>query len=136
MVAAELAKWRCHWQATDELADPLPPWPAIEHLAPALGEEVRKVGRSFKWLTGPGLDQIHPRHQALVLDGCLRALASFYHLAEVSGRWADPMACPSFFLLAKPTGGFRTIGLLSSLCRVWAKLRLSLARAWSARVPR
>ena len=108
----------------------------MEQLAPALGEEIRKVGQSFKWRTGLGLDQIHPRHLALVSDGCLKTLAFFFHLAEVCGKWADPMTFFSFFLLAKPTGGFRTFGLLSTLYRVWAKLRLPLVRAWSAKVPR
>ena len=46
------------------------------------------------------------------------------------------MAFFSFFLLPKSTGGFRTIGVLPTLYRVWAKLKMPLDRAWSAGVPR
>ena len=105
VVAAELSKWCGTWQATDEPAAPLPPWPVTEQLTPVFGEQIRKVGTSFRWLTGLGLDQIHPRHLSLVSDGCLRTLAFLFHMAEACGRWADPMSFFSFFLLAKPTGG-------------------------------
>ena len=42
----------------------------------------------------------------------------------------------AFFLLGKPTGGFRTIGLLNGLYRIWAKLKMPLVRAWAAGIPR
>lgn len=136
VVAVELEKWSGTWRAADEPADPLPPWPVMERLLPALEHEIRQVSISFKWRTGLGLDQLHPRHLALVSDGCLFVLGYLFYLAEACGKWTDPMSFFSFFLLAKPTGGFRTIGLLSSLYRVWAKLRMPLVRAWSASVPR
>ena len=46
------------------------------------------------------------------------------------------MAFFSFFLLVKPAGGFRTIGLLSCFYRIWAKVRMPLVRAWGASLPR
>ena len=46
------------------------------------------------------------------------------------------LAILAFFLLLKPTGGFRTIGLLSCFYPVWAKLRMALVRGWSLIVPR
>jgi hypothetical protein len=50
--------------------------------------------------------------------------------------WADAMSFISFFLLHKPTGGFRTIGLLSTFYRIWAKVRMPLVREWGQSVPR
>ena len=40
------------------------------------------------------------------------------------------------FLLAKPSGGFRTIGLLPDMYRIWAEIRMSLVRDWHVRAPR
>ena len=42
----------------------------------------------------------------------------------------------NFFLSLKENGTFRTIGLLSEIYRIWAKLRMPLVRAWGAGVPR
>ena len=55
---------------------------------------------------------------------------------EAFGNWAEPISVFSFFLLAKASGGFRTIGLLPDLYRVWAKLRMALVHEWYAKVPR
>ena len=41
-----------------------------------------------------------------------------------------------FVLMLKSTGNFRTIGLLSDVYRMWAKIRMLLVRAWGAGVPR
>ena len=136
VVDAELGKWCGTWNATDTPASPLPPWPVVERLLPSLESEIREVGRTFKWRTGLGLDQLHPRHLTSVSDGCLYCLGYLFYLAEACGLWANPMQFFSFFLLAKPAGGFRTIGLLPSLYRVWAKLKMPLVRAWAATVPR
>ena len=42
----------------------------------------------------------------------------------------------SFFVSLKSTGTFRTIGLLSDVYRIWAKIRMPLVRAWGEGVPR
>ena len=97
VVEVELRKWCEHWHASEEPAAVLPPWPIMERLTPALGLEIRKVGNSFKWRTGLGLDQLHPRHLAMVSDGCLRALAFFFHIAEISGRWAGRFSVSSYW---------------------------------------
>ena len=49
---------------------------------------------------------------------------------------ADGSGVFLLFLLAKPAGGFRTIGLLTTVYRLWAKLRMPLVKAWSASIPR
>ena len=136
VVTAELSKWVGTWAASSEPADALPPWPGMERLVPALDHEIRKVSLTFKWRTGLGLDQLHPRHLAMVTDGCLYVLGYLFFRAETHGSWADPMCFFSFFMLSKPTGGFRTIGLLNSLYRIWARLRMPLVRDWAAKVPR
>ena len=54
----------------------------------------------------------------------------------MAGLWPDAMNVYAFFLMLKPTGTFRTIGLLPGLYRIWARTRMPLVRAWGAGVPR
>lgn len=114
----------------------MPPWPMMRRLQPALLEEMRAVRCKFKWKAGLFHDQLHPRHLLLLLDECLNAIGFLFYLAECLGSWPEAMRCISFFLLGKPTMGLRTIGLLSALYRIWARLRLGLVRAWAASASR
>ena len=79
---------------------------------------------------------MHPKHVAMASTQCLFTLGYFFYCCEAYGSWAEAMEYFSFFLLTKPTGGFRTIGLLPGLYRIWAKIRMPLVRDWAARVPR
>ena len=133
---AELEKWQPIWRAESQPPEPLPPWPVVERLQPFLHEEVRAEGRRFKWRTGLGQDQLHPRHLSLVSDECLYVVGFLFYLAEAQGAWPDAMSSIAFFLLRKATGGFRTIGLLTAYYRIWARLRMPMVRAWAAKVPR
>ena len=134
---AELRKWQLGpWQAKEMHAEQLPPWPVIARLQPILGEEVRKAAKSYSWRTGLSLEQMHPKHLSFLSDEALFAIAYFMYSAEVAGLWASPMQFFAFFLLHKPTGGFRTIGLLATFYRVWAKVRMPLVRSWGLSVPR
>ena len=136
VVDVEICKWQVAWVAADTPPEDLPPWPIVERLLPSFEQEIRDVGRSYSWRTGLGLDQLHPKHLSLASNQCLHVLGYFFYCCEVCGTWAEAMEFFSFFLLAKPTGGFRTIGLLTGLYRVWAKLKMPLVRAWAAGVPR
>ena len=108
----------------------------VKRLQPLLAEETRAVSRTFRWWTGLGPDQLHPRHLSLVSDAGLEALGFFFYLAEAHGAWPKAMAYIVFFLLAKPAGGFRTIGLRTAFYRVGATLRMAIVREWAASVPR
>ena len=132
VVTAELSKWaNGPWKANQEDPTPLPPWPVMARLQPILGEE-RDAAKTYSWRTGLGLEQLHPKHLTLLSDRCLFVLAFFLYSAEVAGTWAESMSYFSFFLLHKPTGGFRTIGLLSTFYRIWAStnaMRTSITRS-------
>ena len=65
------------------------------------------------------------------VGGCLHAL-----LHGKIGQLGGFNVVFSFFLLPKPAGGFRTIGLLPDMYRIWAKIRMALVRDWHIRVPR
>ena len=137
VVDAELDKWGKIWR-TDQalLEEELPPWPVFEAVVPIFGEEVREVCKTYKWWCGISIHQLHPKHLSLLSDQCMFVLAYLMYCMELHGKWASSMASFVFFLLGKPTGGFRTIGLLPDLYRIWGKIRMPVVRAWGASVPR
>ena len=136
VVDAEIVKWQIPWAAVDTPPEQLPPWPIMERLVPSLDCEIRKAACSYSWRTGLGLDQMHPKHLTLASSQCLYMLGYFFYCCEAAGNWAEAMQYFTFFLLGKPTGSFRTIGLLNGLYRIWAKLKMPLVRAWAATIPR
>ena len=74
MVENELGKWSTTWGASDAPAEELPPWPLMAKLVPSLEQEIRRIGCTFSWVTGLGLDRMHPRHLTMVSDNCLFVL--------------------------------------------------------------
>ena len=136
VVDTELTEWQATWGATPEPAGELPPWPIVQRMMPILEEETRKTLKTYKWRTGLGLDQLHPRHLGLCSDECIWTWGYFFYLCEAVGKWSGAMECYSFFLSLKANGNFRTIGLLPMIYRIWAKLRMPLVRDWGASVPR
>lgn len=137
IVIAELKKWaEGPWNASTDGPEPLPPWPIVARLVPLLGEEVQVAASHYNWQTGLGLDQLHPKHLSLLSGQALFAIACYLYTAEITGLWAGAMQHYSFFLLHKPSGGFRTIGPLSTIYRIWARVRMPFVRQWGAGVPR
>lgn len=50
---------------------------------------------------------------------------------EVAGRWPDAVEELAIIVsLPKPEGGFRPIGLLPTLSRIWSSARRAVAREW------
>jgi hypothetical protein len=62
----------------------------------------------------------------------LRHLGRIYRLVEVLGIFPGPMSEVVVKLLEKPSGGYRPIGLFSTVMRVWAKARCRLCKDWYA----
>lgn len=71
-------------------------------------------GRTFKQtFTGTSADAIRPKRIALMSEGALTSIGLCLFNAERQGRWADQMRLLLVFLLGKPSGGWRLIGLLN-----------------------
>ena len=51
---------------------------------------------------------------------------------ERAGCWPDAVGVVIIVLLAKPDGGWRPIGLLPHLVRVWMRVRRDVATEWEA----
>lgn len=137
IVTAELSKWTDGpWNASKDDPSPRPPWPTMARLVTLLGGEIQVAASHYNWRTGLGLDQLHPKHLSLLAGQALFGIAYYLYTAEVTGLWAEAMQYFSFFLLLKPSGGFRTICLLSTIYRIWARVRTPLVRQWGAGPPR
>jgi hypothetical protein len=111
---------------------PLPLWPAtMGTVLPTLCVSAALAAcRSFLAATAFGWDKAHPRAlERLPLEG-IRALLRIFILSEVLGSWPRGIGVILVALLQKPGGGLRPIGLLTSLVRVWMRIRVPVAQAW------
>eukprot|EP00959_Pyramimonas_sp_CCMP1952_P261271 5462391-Pyramimonas_sp.AAC.1 len=92
---------------------------------------LRRASKSFPTRTAVGADAFRPRHWALLSHPALSMLGYIFYLCEQWPLWPSPMQFVHVVLLGKPTGGYRPIALLVSLCRVWAKARIGYVRQWA-----
>ena len=53
-------------------------------------------------------------------------------LCEAAGRWPRAVQLVIIVLLAKADGGFRHIGLIPALPRIWMRARRTAAKEWEA----
>ena len=86
----------------------------------------------FKTRTGVALDGWHPRHAALLGDDLQEVLADIFALMERASHLPSQQTEVYIFLLAKPTGGTRPIGLFTALYRLWSKARQQIAARWAS----
>ena len=84
-------------------------------------DELLKSLASFPNGTGLGWDRVHPkallRAHAKWIDSLLKLLMR----CEAAGQWPATIELIIICLLPKPDGGFRPIGLLPVLPRIWMR---------------
>ena len=68
----------------------------------------------------------------MLSDEGLEVLALLYELLERVGHLPSQQRFLTIFLLGKPSGGTRPIGLFTAFYRLWAKVRQEDAAAWAA----
>ena len=83
---------------------------------------------SFANDTGIGWDGVHPRALLRLPDSELRQWMALLLKCEREGRWPHLVGIVVVVLLPKPDGGFRPIGLLPFLPRVWMRARRDEAK--------
>ncbi|HUU60977.1 MAG TPA: reverse transcriptase domain-containing protein, partial [Acidimicrobiia bacterium] len=91
---------------------------------------VDRACRSFACGTGLGWDALHPRALLRCSDDLISLLIQIMLLCEASGEWPAAVALVVIVLLPKPDGGFRPIGLLPLLPRLWMRARREVATEW------
>ena len=87
---------------------------------------------TFHKETGLGWDRLHPRALCRLSYGTQLWVCVVLHNAERTGRWPAAAELVLIALLAKAEGGFRAIGLLPLLPRLWTRTRKNVAAEWEA----
>ena len=125
-----MAEWReGPWKCDDPLLD-VGSWPAVPQLSPITAEQVSKAVSSFKWGTATATDGWHPRHWGWLPQQGMQALAELLYRLECTACVPAVIANLAMVFLPKPMGGYRPIGLLVALLRVWGKVRHDQVMAW------
>ncbi|CAK0865267.1 unnamed protein product, partial [Prorocentrum cordatum] len=104
-----------------------------EHRVPRITPRdiIEACGR-FRAGTGLGEAGWHPRlwrHGGF--SGTAR-VASVLNAVERGAPWPTSQATTLFYLTPKAAGGFRNLGLIPELARVWEAIRIPYARRWEA----
>ena len=128
LVDDEFGKWQCNWRK-DPMAEfcevqlnELMPRPTLS--------EVRKAIRSFPMFTAVGHDEWEPWSWRHLSDGAIEALIDIGLAME--NMMVHPRQCKVNILklLPKPAGGYKTIGILPTLLRIWCRTRREFIRCW------
>ena len=131
-VDMETDSWASQWGAAEEV-EPLT-WPhEAADLPPITVQELKEAAAQFKDGVGLGWDRLHPRALLRLPDRLWQELCEILRAAEAIGDWSKAVGVVLIALLPKTDGGWRPIGLLPTLVRVWAKARLKYAEEWEAK---
>ncbi|CAK0860300.1 unnamed protein product, partial [Prorocentrum cordatum] len=97
---------------------------------PITPQQVIEACGRFRTKTGLGESGWHPRlwregdtHGAARVASTLNAL-------EAGSPWPQAQDTILFYLLAKASGGYRNLGLIPELARLWETIRMPYARRW------
>ncbi len=105
-------------------------WKDAGELPRVEAARLREVASTFAHRTSQTYDGFHPRLLAALSDDALEVLATLLQAVEVSGRWPRQIGLVVSALLPKAKGGFRPIGILPGVYRLWAKARRDVTDRW------
>ena len=93
-------------------------------------EAILEAAMTFPTDTGLGWDGVHPRCLKRASKELLAWLVLILKHAEATGKWQEAVGLVIIVLLPKPDGGFRPIGLLPLLPRLWMRTRKEVLVKW------
>ena len=131
MLEAEVRKLSALWDCTQEA----PVWSAdiVEALPDPSVAKVRAVARSFSSFSAVSPDGFHLNNYAQLSDDGVRCLIGILRIFEKVGRLPRRIRLLLTFLINKPKGGLRALGLFPSLYRLWARLRRGYMVDWEVK---
>ncbi len=103
-----------------------------DELPPLTPAQLRDASLSFARRTAVTYDGFHVRQFALVGDEGLSVLSVVLAAVEAVGVWPSQTALVTMPLIGKARGGYRGIGKMAALYRVWSKARRPEADKWEA----
>ena len=123
-------EWQNQWGFGLNIPPPVWPEEMGEALPELLKEELLDSALTFSNHTGLGWDRLHPKCISRLSDSLLMLLMTILRLCEDDGGWPAMVALVIIALLPKAEGGFRPIGLVPFLPRLWMRARRRIAKAW------
>ncbi|CAK0853963.1 unnamed protein product [Prorocentrum cordatum] len=97
---------------------------------PITPQQVIEACGRFRTKTGLGESGWHP---TLWREGGIHGaarVASTLNALEAGSPWPQAQDTILFYLLAKASGGYRNLGLIPELARLWETIRMPYARRW------
>jgi hypothetical protein len=76
---------------------------------------------------------LHPKSIERLSNETVDILVELMMRCEEEGEWPEAVALVIIALLPKTDGGFRPIGLMPFMPRLWARVRRRCAREWEAK---
>ena len=130
LAEAEATGWGKEWLVDGQY--PEMHWPEDVGVIPQqlTLDALRWAAATFPVGTGLGWDAMHPRALCRLSDSTLLRLVAILHACERLGRWPASVWMVIIVLLPKADGGFRPIGLMPLLPRVWMRARRQIAQQW------
>jgi hypothetical protein len=127
---AERLAWGKEWAANEERIEP--GWDGVDAEVPPQLQlaKFKAALATFPCGTGLGWDDCHPRALLRLPDEILEAIIELLRRCEIEGNWPLAVRLVVVVLLPKPDGGFRPIGLLPLLPRIWMRARRDAAQEW------
>ncbi len=129
-VKLEGKEWGKQW-AMDEVYEELQ-WPEEGNHPPSdhTIQKLRDACMTFPEATGLSWDALHPRALCRLSDRTLARRITILARAEKTGNWPEAVELVIIVLLPKSDGGFRPIGLIPWLPRIWMRARRDVATSW------
>ena len=85
---------------------------------------------TFPAATGLSWDALHPRALCRLSDKTLARIIAILARAERTGQWPEAVRLLVIVLFPKSDGGFRPIGLIPWMPRIWMRARRDVATHW------
>ena len=135
-VEDEARAWHGEWGLGLEMEKEV--WPEDMGIPPPelLVDALIDAANTFPDDTGLGWDKTHPKALTRLSRELLLLLVQILMRCEAEGQWPDSVALILIALLPKPDGGYRPIGLVPLLPRVWMRARKDLVSQWEAKCHR
>ena len=90
----------------------------------------RKPQPPFSSHAAVSSDGWHLRHYSWIPREAIELVIDMFMVAEARGIFPRQLRLLQIFLVEKPKGGFRSLGLFPSLYRLWGRVRRIFARKW------
>ena len=132
----EAEAWMGQWGKGTKVEPLIWPSDMRDDLARILREELIEASNTFPNHTGLGWDRLHPKAIGRLTNGTADLLVRVLMICEEEGEWPEAVELIIIALLPKTDGGFRPIGLIPFLPRIWSRARRRCAREWEAKNPR